>query len=194
MFDALIHLDQQLLLLINGAHCPAIDTLMWQFSAKFFWVPLYALLVFFFIRTRRKEVWITLLALALMIVCSDQISGLIKETVQRLRPSHTPALEGFIHLVNNYAGGDYGFVSSHAANCFAVAVFVSKFFKKRWVTIAIFCWAALVSYSRMYLGVHYPLDILGGAAVGVACGSAFVYLEKYFFNMRLAAKSTRNNS
>jgi undecaprenyl-diphosphatase len=171
--------DQKLLLFLNGLNCPIMDEVMWQVSSKLFWVPFYAVLIYFLARNRKKDIWITLIAVTLMIVLSDQISGFIKETVQRFRPTHNPVIANMVHMVHNYDGGDYGFVSSHAANSFAVAAFISLFFAKRWVTISMFCWAALVSYSRIYLGVHYPLDITCGALLGAGIGWGMFYAEQW---------------
>ena len=103
---------------------------------------------------------------------TDQFtSGLMKPFFERLRPSHEPALEGMVHMVSGYSGGKYGFASSHAANTFGIAMFLSCLLKveKPWINW-LFLWAALVSYTRIYLGVHYPGDIIVGALIGVAFG------------------------
>lgn len=175
MFEIIKQLDTSLLVAINGAHCNIMDTIMWIISDKYTWAPLYLVILFFIAKDRRREVWITFIAIALMILISDQTCGFFKETLQRLRPTHHPQLADILHIVNDYRGGMYGFVSSHAANSFAIAVFTSMFFRKRWITISLLTWAAVVSYSRMYLGVHYPLDIIGGTMVG--CASGFLMFE-----------------
>ena len=157
---------------------------MWLISGKFLWLPMYLVIIYFLVRERRSRVWITLIAVALIILLSDQLSVMVKDVVHRLRPSHNPLLLNLIHLVkepggNEYRAGTYGFVSSHAANTFALATFVSLFFARKWLTIAIFIWAAIVSYSRIYLGVHYPLDVVGGAMVGTFAGAIIFYLERF---------------
>lgn len=171
--------DQKLLLLINGLNCPLMDQVMWLLSSKTIWIPLYAVLIYFLIRERKWNFWITLLSLILMIFLSDQGSVFIKDSVLRFRPTHNPVIGNLIHIVHNYRGGDYGFVSSHASNSFAVATFISLFFAKRWLTISMYCWATLIIYSRMYLGVHYPFDVLGGAILGTGVGIVVFYVEQW---------------
>lgn len=176
LFESLLLLDKNLFLAINGFHSSFWDGVMFGISAKFTWVPLYVAVLAVIIKNwKRESIWL-IIALVGCIIISDQIaSGLIKELVQRLRPSHAPELRNMVHLVNGYSGGQFGFVSSHAANAFGFAFLSSTLFKNRKYTSVIFCWAVLVSYSRMYLGVHYPLDILGGALVGVLAALACYY-------------------
>jgi undecaprenyl-diphosphatase len=163
-----------------------MDGFMWQVSTKTLWIPFYAILIFFMVWKRKRYWWVTILSIALMILLSDQGADLIKNSVCRLRPTHTPAIENLVHVLKGpngkeYRGGDFGFVSSHASNSFAVAVFISLFFAKRWLTIFMFFWAVLVCYSRIYVGVHYPLDILGGAILGAVVGFGVFHLEKFVF-------------
>ncbi|HEY4787426.1 MAG TPA: phosphatase PAP2 family protein [Bacteroidales bacterium] len=187
-------IDQKLFLFLNGLHCSALDGFMWQVSTKTLWIPFYAVLIFFMVWKRKKYWWITILSIALMILLSDQGADLVKNTVHRPRPTHTPAIENMVHVLKapdgrEYRGGSYGFVSSHASNCFAVAFFVSLFFARRWLTIVMFCWAVLVCYSRIYLGVHYPGDILGGVIIGSAVGIGMFYLERFVYRKIQARKS-----
>jgi undecaprenyl-diphosphatase len=115
------------------------------------------------------------------VALSDSISVLIKNLVERPRPSRNPEIANLVHIVNDYRGGMYGFVSSHAANFFGVATFLSHQFKHyRW-SIFLFVWAIVVSYSRIYLGVHYPLDIIFGAILGALIG-----IQCYVFKVRTA--------
>ena len=189
MFEELIHIDQQWLLAINNCHAPWADTLMWIISGKLTWLPLYILLIaLIFIRCKKRG-WlmalIVLVAVAGSAGLADFISsGIIKHAVCRLRPTHEPALEGLIHIVNGYTGGRYGFVSSHAANTMACALSFSLFWaytsdnKKRahlTVTLPLMVWVALNCYSRMYLGVHYPGDIIGGLVVGALVALALYW-------------------
>jgi len=160
--------DTNLFLFINGIHASFFDGIMFAISAKLTWVPLYIAALYVVIKKwKRESVWV-ILALVLCIVIADQVSsGIIKHAVQRLRPSHAEDLKGMVHLVKGYGGGMFGFVSSHAANSFGFALLSSILFKNRKYTFVIFGWAALLSYSRVYLGVHYPGDIFGGMIVGV---------------------------
>jgi undecaprenyl-diphosphatase len=177
--------DRNLFLFLNGLNTSCLDKPMWYISGTVLWLPFYAFLIFLIIKEYKKDTWILIPILVLLIFLSDSISsGIIKNLVMRLRPSHDPMLAGLVHSVTKqngslYIGGLYGFVSSHAANTFAVATFISLLLRKQWVTIMLVSWAILVSYSRIYLGVHYPGDILGGIIVGVTCGFGTHYLFKY---------------
>ena len=112
-----------------------------------------------------------LLFTALVFAFTDQISaGIIKPLVQRPRPSHDGSIMDQLHFVNDYHGGAYGFVSSHAANCFGLAVWVSCLYKRRSLVTAMMLYAVLNCYSRIYLGVHFPGDIICGTVLGILCG------------------------
>ncbi len=171
MLEILNTWDTELFLFLNGLHVSFMDPVMFFISGTKTWIPFYALVLFFLFR---KEKWNGILALVfavLVIVLADQISvKMFKNVFERFRPTHTPAIKDLIHTVNNYRGGKFGFVSSHAANTFGFAMFMSLFFKNRWAVSGFFFWAAVVSYSRIYLGVHYPGDILGGAVLGSLIG------------------------
>jgi len=145
---------------------------MFYATKTFFWLPLYLLLIFLIFKNYKQEGWFILIGAVVTIVLTDQItSSLMKPFFARLRPSQDPTLEGLVHLVNGYKGGLYGFASSHAANTFGTAIFswlVLKSFYKRmgWI----FVWAIFMTYTRIYLGVHFPGDILAGAIIGLICG------------------------
>ncbi len=159
-------LDQQLFLILNSFNSPFWDQVMYSISGKLIWAPLYlSILIFLGFRYRRKFL-IILIFLILAVTLADQMSVIIKNIVQRLRPCHEPALDGLVHIVKNDCGGLYSFVSSHASNSFNVALLSLSFIKKRWFTISIILWALIVGYSRVYLGVHYPGDVLCGSILG----------------------------
>lgn len=172
MLETLLDLDEKLLVAINSWHTPWLDTLMFALTNGVYWLPLFLMVIGFIIYRYKWQAVTILLLLGLVILLADQISsGLLKPWVARLRPSHNPTLEGTLHLVNGYKGGLYGFVSSHAANALGVASFLFLTVRKRinWIWI-MFVWAAIFTYTRLYLGVHYPLDILGGGLLGALCG------------------------
>ena len=160
--------DADILLWINGHSAPWLDSLMWTISAAKTWIPLYVLLAGLIVWKYRswKTVLVILVGFGVAVGLSDFIcSGVIKPLVCRLRPTHEPALDP-IRLVNGYVGGRYGFCSSHAANTMAVGMLFSLLYKNKLATASLMAWVALVCYSRMYLGVHYPSDIICGLAVG----------------------------
>ena len=208
--DYLIHIDQQWLLAINGWHAEWADVLMWYVSKFTTWLPLYALLVGLVVYrfgiqwylstqntsnyryTALLRVLIVSAGFAVAVGLSDFISsGIIKPWVSRLRPTHEPALAGMLHIVNGYTGGMYGFVSSHAANTVACALLFSLLYRNKYATVALMLWVALNCYSRMYLGVHYPGDIIGGLLVGTLIAGMTYAVARHLLK-RLDARHVLN--
>ncbi|MCG8700189.1 MAG: phosphatase PAP2 family protein [Bacteroidales bacterium] len=180
MLEYLDSIDKQLFLWLNSFHSPFWDGIMKFISGKIEWAPLYAIILAVLIYRFRMKALYIIPAIILTILLADRLSVLaFKEVVCRLRPSHAPDITPLVHIVDGYRGGSYGFVSSHAANSFGLATVLAFIFRNKYFNIFIFFWAALVSYSRIYLGVHYPGDILGGALLGAACGSFSAWLLFY---------------
>ncbi|SFB77149.1 undecaprenyl-diphosphatase [Flexibacter flexilis DSM 6793] len=175
MIEKLIEFDHQLFLLLNGAHTAWLDAPMQLFSHRLAWLGLYAWLIYWLWKNAlSKSVFAWQLAgIGLTLLLADRVSsGLLKPFFARLRPCHNPEFEGIIHLLEGCAG-QFGFVSSHAANTFGAAMFFWLLWHKKWPSVRwLFAWAALVSYSRIYVGKHYPADVVAGACVGLACGWA----------------------
>jgi undecaprenyl-diphosphatase len=163
-------LDQQLFLFLNSLNSPFFDQVMHAISGKIIWVPLYlAILIYLGVKYKKKFL-IILLFIILAATLADQFSVIIKNIVLRLRPCHEPALAGLVHIVRGECGGMYSFVSSHATNSFDVALLSLLFIRKRWFSVSIIFWAVIVGYSRIYLGVHYPGDVICGSILGSLVG------------------------
>ena len=179
MLEFIDKLDKALFLILNGFHSPFWDNIMWIISAKITWIPLYLFIIYLFIRKYNIKAISIIISVILLIILADQLAvHAFKDIFQRLRPCHNPDLSGLVHIVNNKCGGSFGFVSNHAANTFALAAFSSAFLKNKYYIPLIFFWAFLVSYSRIYLGVHYPGDVIGGAALGILLAWGILYLYK----------------
>ncbi|MBC7391276.1 MAG: phosphatase PAP2 family protein [Opitutaceae bacterium] len=178
-WSKLVEADQNLFFILNSMHFSWLDQLMFLFSSDWFWIPLYGLFLFLLIKRYQKKSWLPILFIIGGVILSDQISGVIKKTVQRPRPTHDLTLREEIHTVNGYKGGSYGFVSSHAANTFCIATMLISFlYFRNFAFVLSIMWAILVSYSRIYLGVHFPADILGGAILGLIVAISLIIIKK----------------
>ena len=182
-------LDIQLLLLINGLSSPFLDDLMWTFSSKLFGVPFYLIFIFILFKNKpfRSAITCTFL-LVLVVVLSDLTAKYcFKEVFQRFRPSHNLILKDQLTFLNKpdgtfYIGGLYGFISSHACNMFALSFLFYKYIKNifpKSIWLLLF-WASLISFSRIYLGVHYPSDVIVGGIVGIVIAQFLYYLSNEF--------------
>ncbi len=191
MLDQLIELDKKVLLFLNSFHTSWLDPIVLFSTQTFAWLPLYLFLLYLIIKEYGKESWIVLLGIVLTIVLANEItSSLMKPYFERLRPSLEPSLKGLVHLVDGYKGGKFGFASSHAANTFGVATFFFLLFKttKKWIGW-LFLWAVAMTYTRIYLGVHYPGDILVGGIIGVLAGITGFKFQKWL-NRYVAKRKT----
>ena len=179
MFEWIIEADKAIIVEINSWHTPRLDDFFYIFTGQKIWFLSAIFIIFFIIKTYRlRALWI-LLAVALVITLADQISsGLIKPLVERLRPSYEPSLEGALDFVRGYRSGGYSFVSSHAANSFGFALLSSLMFRNRLYSWTIHIWACLTGFSRIYLSVHYPSDVVAGALVGILGAWAVYWLLK----------------
>ena len=182
MIEYLNSLDTQLFLFLNGEHNVFFDPVMYWLSDRLVWIPMYLLIAFLVVKHYKMRGVVILVFVGVVIALCDQTaSHLIKNTVQRLRPSHEPSLAGLIHLSKAGPGGLYGFVSSHAANAFGLATFMflvlDDWFK--WLKYWLFIWAVFVSYSRIYNGVHYPGDVIVAAGIGVFIGWAVAKIYSF---------------
>ena len=163
--DLLRKWDIELFFFLNGSGREWIDPLMIWFSAKWFWIPLYALLLYLLFKKYNWRVWIPIIFLVGLITLTDQFtSSFMKPFFERFRPCHDPLIQPLVRLVDK-CGGKYGFASSHAANTMGVAVFLQFIWSNQWTKLLII-WSVVVGYSRIYLGVHYPGDVLVGFLVG----------------------------
>ena len=188
MLHEIQQLDTQIFLSLNGAHAPWADTLMYWVTERNTWIPMYALLIIWLVWQYKQQAAGMIGALILTIIIADQTaSSLLKPWVERLRPCHVAYLQDKIHLVVEGCGGTYGFASSHAANSFGLSTalwllcgtVVPTVKRPSKYLLWFFPWAALVSYSRVYVGVHYPLDIIAGAIIGVAAAFAAVKIVSF---------------
>ncbi|WP_425077127.1 phosphatase PAP2 family protein [Psychroserpens sp. S379A] len=187
MLEELVQLDTELFVYLNGLGNKTWDAFWLFYTTKFNWIPFYALLLFLMYKhiKNTKVFLLTLLVIVLMITFTDQITNLFKKVlVMRLRPCYNPEIDDIIRLVKRSCGGKYGYFSGHASNSMAVATFVSLILrsKYKYLPYILVVWAIVMAYSRIYVGVHYPLDILSGMLFGMISGNLFYKLFKYLQN------------
>ena len=190
--EVFLEFDTRIFLFLNGLHLDWLDPVMTFISGEWTWIPFYAILLFLVIRKYKwQSVWIVL-GITALILCSDQLSAhFFKPVFQRPRPCHDELIKDLVYLPNGHCGGAYGFISSHACNVFALATFLTHVLKPYFPKLGwiMFIWAVLVAYSRIYMGVHYPGDVIAGALIGMLLGFLvgklfdFIKTKKfYYFN------------
>lgn len=182
MLEQLIELDKELFLFLNGLGTPTWDGFWMFYTTKINWIPLYVLLLFLMYKRLNTKMFIlTLIVIALMITFTDQVTNLFKHGFKRFRPCHEPGVAEAMRLIKLGCGGQYGYFSGHASNSMAVAVFTGLMLREKYkylIFILLF-WAFAMAYSRVYIGVHYPLDIVSGMLFGALSGFGFYKLDKY---------------
>jgi len=182
IFNFLKEADHRLLLAVNGAHAPWLDKVMTFASDRYVWIPFYGILIIWLLYHYQHRAKAVLPLLIGAVALADSItSKLFKPLVGRPRPCHAPDLAPLLHLPDG-CGGAFGFMSSHAANSVALAVFLLLALpagRFRCLKIWGFLWAALLSYSRVYLAAHYPSDVASGWLVGALLGwlAAWVFAK-----------------
>ncbi|MFK7782362.1 phosphatase PAP2 family protein [Psychroserpens sp.] len=183
MLEELVKLDTELFIYLNGLGTQTWDAFWMFYTTKFNWIPFYAFLLFlFYKRLSLKMFLFTLLVIVLMITFTDQITNLFKKVlVMRLRPCYNTEINDIIRLVKSSCGGKYGYFSGHASNSMSVAIFTSLMLrsKYKYLPYIMVVWAIIMGYSRIYVGVHYPLDVLSGMLFGILSGFIFYKLFNY---------------
>ena len=199
MLETLIGADTELFLWFNSFHNPFWDIFMRIVSGRIIWIGLYISLLYALWRAYGwKNMLIIGIACGIAVACADQLTAsVLRPYFGRMRPANPDnPLSEIVHIVDGYRSGRFGFPSSHAANTFVVATLLSLVFRRLRFTIAIFCWALLNCYSRLYLGVHYPGDLLAGIIIGFSCGLFFYFIVRllngYIATDRRLGRSDKN--
>ncbi|MEZ4803740.1 MAG: phosphatase PAP2 family protein [Gelidibacter sp.] len=191
MIDQILQYDTDLFIYLNSLGTTTWDPFWLAYTSKWNWIPFYALLLYLIFRQiGKKPMLITIVVIALMILVTDQVTNLFKHGFHRLRPCHLAELIDGMRLVRSGCGGKYGFFSGHASNTMAAAIFIGLTLKNRfkYLLYILIVWAFLMAYSRVYIGVHYPLDILCGMVFGALNGFVFYKLNLYFIGKFIKAE------
>lgn len=182
MFEDIARIEHPIFIWLNQFHTPIMDQIMYLFSNKLLWMPttLFMLFILIFKAKNIRRAIFVIIGLVLVIALCDQLtSGILKNITERLRPTHHPSYFNVVNYCYDYTGGRYGFASSHAANAFGCAAYLSLVFKNRLYSFTIFTWAIITGYTRIYLGVHFIADILVGLVIGLVIGNLVYKLKKH---------------
>lgn len=191
----LVDIDKQVMLALNGSNSLYMDGVMKIYTTTVVWIPVALVLLFVVLKNNSPRVaLLSVLAVTLTFVATDQVSShLIKPLVARLRPCQDPTFMHLIDTFNNYRSGGYSFTSSHACNSFGLFAIISLIIRNRALSLSLLLWAVLNSFSRIYLGVHFPGDILCGSILGCVIGTV-MYLLYNFVRKKVEYSSVRITS
>ncbi|AEG99997.1 MULTISPECIES: phosphatase PAP2 family protein [unclassified Lacinutrix] len=182
MLEQLVELDKELFLYLNNLGNVYWDAFWMFYTAKFHWIPFYAILLYLLYKRLNSKMFIlTLILVVFMITFTDQVTNLFKYGVARFRPCHDPSINTMMRIVKEGCGGRFGYFSGHSSNSMAVAIFTGLILRERYkyFIYIMIVWAILMGYSRIYIGVHFPLDVLSGFIFGGLSGFAFYKLDRY---------------
>lgn len=185
MLDKLIAYDQEIFLWLNNLGTPAWDAFWLFMTDKWSAIPIYILMLFFsYKQFKWKGLGVIVLSVAVLITCTDQLANAFKYGFERLRPCYNEDISHLVRLVKSHCGGKFSYFSAHAANSFGVVTFFSLVFRSslRWFPPLLLVWGLLVAYSRIYLGVHFPLDIITGITIGMLLGWLVYGLRTWVWN------------
>ena len=179
MNDLILQYDRDLFLFLNGLHNSTFDFIMHWISDSKIWIPFYAILLFALYKKYgfKGTVFAAAVVIAVIVITDQASVKLFKNVFMRYRPCHNLEIKDMVHIVYDHCGGKYGFVSSHAANTFGLATIIGLLLRNRIQFFLLLTWAALVSYSRIYLGVHYPGGYIGWCSFRYVCGLCAVLFQ-----------------